>query len=160
MNRSQESSANEQRNDVVSASRLLAPGSSRDVGGVERDSMIQSDHITSARTYREGTANDNSRLHAGDVHSYNWYMAPADTESNTDSPEAKLQRLRSALTYPQMGLRSAIVEDAYLDTCQWLFNTPEYQRWKDPTLYSGHGWFPLDQRKAGFGQVYGYEDLT
>jgi hypothetical protein len=118
MNRSQESSANEQRNDVVSASRLLAPGSSRDVGGVERDSMIQSDHITSARTYREGTANDNSRLHAGDVHSYNWYMAPADTESNTDSPEAKLQRLRSALTYPQMGLRSAIVEDAYLDTCQ------------------------------------------
>ena len=152
MDRSQERSVNQQRNDVASGSMSLASGGLRDAGGVGRDYMIHSDQSTATRSYKELTAHDHSRLHAGDVHNYNWYLAPDNTESNTESPEAKLQRLRSALSYPQMGLRSAIVEDAYLDTCQWLFNTPEYRRWRDPTLYSGHHGFLWIKGKPGSGK--------
>ena len=152
MDRSQESNVNRQRNDVALSSRPLAPGGSRDVGGVERDYMASIDRVTTARTYREMTANDSSRVHAGDVFNPNWSSATANTESNTDSPEAKLKRPREALSYPQMGLRSAIVEDAYADTCQWLFGTPEYQRWKDSTLYSGHHGFLWIKGKPGSGR--------
>ena len=152
MDHNQELSVNQQRNEVASGSRPLASGGSRDAGGVGRGSMVHSDQSTATRSYREVTANDNSRLHAGDVHNYNWYLAPANTEPNADSPEAKLQRLRSALSYPQMGLRPAIIEDAYLDTCQWLFKTPEYRRWRDPTLYSGHHGFLWIKGKPGSGK--------
>lgn len=152
MDRSLELSANQQRNDVASMPRSLALGGSRDVEGVERDYMASSNRATTARTYREMTANDSSRVHAGDVYNYNWSSASANTEPNIDSPEDKLKRLREALSYPQMGLRSAIVEDAYSDTCQWLFNTPQYQRWRDLTLYSKHHGFLWIKGKPGSGK--------
>ncbi|GAB7326463.1 hypothetical protein MBLNU13_g10467t1 [Cladosporium sp. NU13] len=152
MDRGQELTVSQQHRDVASESQQLALGGLGDVGSVERDYKTQSDRSTTPRIYREVTANDNSRLHAGDVHNYNWYLASANRESNKDSLEARLQRLRSALSYPRMGLRSAIVEDAYLDTCQWLFDTPEYQRWRDPTLYSGHHGFLWIKGKPGSGK--------
>lgn len=90
MDRGQELNANQERNDVASGSRPLASGGLRDAGGAGQDSMVHSDQSTATRSYREVTANDNSRLHVGDVHNYNWYLAPASTEPNADSPEAKL----------------------------------------------------------------------
>jgi hypothetical protein len=152
MDRRQELSVNRQRSDEASSSRPLAPSSSRDVGGVRPDFAIHSDHPTASRAYNGITANDNSRFHAGDVYNYNSYLESATMESSADSAKAQLRNLRAALSYPQMGLRTAIVEDAYADTCQWLFNTPEYQRWRDPTLYSSHHGFLWIKGKPGTGK--------
>ena len=152
MEHHQDLSVDQSLNDATSASRPLAPGGSRDVGGVERGFVVHNERPSTARTYRDMTANDNSRVHAGDVYNYNYSSASASTESNIDIPETKIRRLRSALSYPQMGLRSAIVEDACLDTCQWLFKTPEYQRWRDPTLYSKHHGFLWIKGKPGSGK--------
>lgn len=102
MDRNRELSGDQRRDNTASGTWPLASGGSRDVADVEQDSVVHSDHPIATRIYRGLVANDNSRLHAGDVHNYNWYLGSTNTESNTDSPEAKLQRLRSALSYPQM----------------------------------------------------------
>lgn len=152
MDRSQELSGEEYRNNMASGAWPLASDGSRDAGGVERNLPVFSDRPTTARIYRGITANDNSRLHAGDVHNHNWYLGSANTESKPDSPQTKLQRLRSALAFPQMGLRSSTVEDAYSDTCQWLFSTPEYRCWQDHTLYPDHHGFFWIKGKPGSGK--------
>jgi hypothetical protein len=56
------------------------------------------------------------------------------------------------LAFPQMGGRSAIVEDALSNTCQWLFSTPEYESWCDPASYVKHHGFLWIRGKPGAGK--------
>jgi hypothetical protein len=51
-----------------------------------------------------------------------------------------------------MGARSAIVEDATSNTCQWLFSTPEYQSWCDKASYEKHHGFIWIRGKPGAGK--------
>lgn len=120
-----------------------------------RDSAVHNVQPTATRTYNGIAANDNSRFHAGDVYNYNYHMVPTNVNHaipKAEGAEKILEKLRFALRFPQMGLRYAIVEEAYSDTCQWLFSTPEYRNWQDSSLYSCHRGFLWIKGKPGSGK--------
>jgi hypothetical protein len=139
-------------NGLALAVRLAATTCSSTHVDTEGISADNRDRMASGKIYGGITAQDNSRMHAGDV--YNIYNS---TESSTANPkrqdaEDKLQRMRAALAFPQMGGRSAIVEDALSDTCQWLFSTPEHKSWCDPASYDEHHGFLWIRGKPGAGK--------
>jgi hypothetical protein len=123
-----------------------------DTDGVSKD---HSNRIAASKVYSGITAQDNGWMHAGDV--YNIYNHPEPSTAGSrahawQSAEDKLQRMRAALTFPQMEGRSAIVEDAVSNTCQWLFSTPEYESWCDPASYEKHHGFLWIRGKPGAGK--------
>jgi ankyrin repeat protein len=117
--------------------------------GVSKDHR---DRPTAGKIYGGITAQDNSRMHAGDV--YNIYNRPESSAADYKIQDADdaFQRMRAALAFPQMGGRSAIVEDAISNTCQWLFSTPEYESWCDPASYEKHHGFLWIRGKPGAGK--------
>lgn len=51
-----------------------------------------------------------------------------------------------------MSFRSAARATAYSKTGQWLFETPEYKRWRDPALHAHHHGFLWIKGKPGAGK--------
>jgi hypothetical protein len=134
------------------AMRLAATACSNTRLDAEDTSTNRRDRFAAGKIYGGITAQDNGRLHAGDV--YNIYNRPESptAASKLQDAENKLQRMRVALAFPQMGGRSAIVEDAISNTCQWLFSTPEYKSWYDSASYAKHHGFLWIRGKPGAGK--------
>jgi hypothetical protein len=134
------------------AMRLAATACSHTRLDAEDTSTNRRDRFAAGKIYGGITAQDNGRLHAGDV--YNIYNRPESSaaDSRVQDAEDTLQRMRAALAFPQMGARSAIVEDAISNTCQWLFSTPEYQSWCDKNSYEKHHGFIWIRGKPGAGK--------
>jgi hypothetical protein len=137
--------------DLALAMRLAATACSNTRLDAEDTSTDRRDRFAAGKIYGGITAQDNGRLHAGDV--YNIYNRPEPSAADSSSQNAdKLQRMRAALAFPQMGGRSAIVEDALSNTCQWLFSTPEYRSWRDLASYAEHHGFLWIKGKPGAGK--------
>ena len=57
-----------------------------------------------------------------------------------------------ALYFDHMDFRSSTIAEAYSTTCQWLFDTSQYKRWRDQRLLSQHGSFLWIKGKPGAGK--------
>jgi ankyrin repeat protein len=99
--------------------------------------------------YNNTTARDNARVQYGDQ--YHHYYHAGSTVDLTAGAK-RLEELLEALAFPQMAFRFAAITNAYLSTCQWLFETPEYTRWRNRSLRrEHHGLFWL-KGKPGSGK--------
>jgi ankyrin repeat protein len=83
--------------------------------------------LVSTRDYRNNVARDNARVHYGDQHHHYYARQGEDPEMRNDP----MQQLRDALSFPRRHYRLTTIEPAYRQTCQWLFEAPEYTRWRD-----------------------------
>lgn len=88
--------------------------------------------------YAHNIAQDSSRQHNGNV-----YIEQQNNYNHPDIPDvpniaARDISLRDALAFPRMDFRSDTIATAYPNTCQWLFETPEYKRWLDPAMRRRH----------------------
>ena len=60
--------------------------------------------------------------------------------------------LRTALAFPEMSLRAANIATAQSQTCDWIFETPEYKRWLDPAFRPAHHGILWIKGKPGAGK--------
>jgi ankyrin repeat protein len=56
------------------------------------------------------------------------------------------------LAFKGMGVRRAAIEPAYAKTCQWIFETQSFQRWRDPALRNSHRGLYWIKGKPGSGK--------
>ncbi|KAM0715640.1 hypothetical protein Q7P37_009138 [Cladosporium fusiforme] len=88
--------------------------------------------------HEHATAQDSSRQHNGNViiQQQNNYSHPATlNDLHTATRDISL---RDALEFRRMDFRADTITTAYSNTCQWLFETPEYKRWLDPSMRDRH----------------------
>jgi ankyrin repeat protein len=130
-------------------------------------SRLPEDHYTEGRStrsehlgeitrsghhYLNNTARDGATVHYGDQYHQHYHVSSTDGPGAKDSDNENLKKLLDALAYPHMSFRFAAIANAYLSTCQWLFETPEYTRWRDRSLRQiHHGLFWL-KGKPGSGK--------
>ncbi|KAM0724130.1 hypothetical protein Q7P37_000011 [Cladosporium fusiforme] len=96
---------------------------------------------------------DNARAHFGNQ--YNNYYGPTHQfaasipPSGDERPDLDLMRL---LEFDGMDMRRATIKLAYGNTCQWFFDTPEYQNWRDDSMLPDHHGFLWVRGKPGAGK--------
>jgi hypothetical protein len=103
---------------------------------------------------------DNSRVHMGNVIKSSIYnisitpQAPAPPEKPAPPKPAHTRQstLQTALAFPEMNLRSANIATAQAQTCEWIFETPEYRRWLDPASRPAHHGILWIKGKPGAGK--------
>jgi ankyrin repeat protein len=106
----------------------------------------------SGHRYDNTTARDNARVQYGDQY-HHYHYSGWTSEPAARGVEAKrLDELLSALAFPQMNFRFAAIADAYQSTCQWLFETPEYTRWRNRSLRQRHHGLLWLKGKPGSGK--------
>ena len=104
--------------------------------------------IFSTRDYRQNVARDNARVHYGDQH-HHYYRRQGEDSEMRNNP---MQQLLDALSFPQRLYRFTTIEPAYRQTCQWLFETPEYTRWRNHDLRQLHHGILWLKGKPGAGK--------
>ena len=122
-----------------------------------------SSHIGSTQTHRASTGHHfentstagNARAHLGDQYHYhggqhNHYHKP--TTATSSAHGATANQLLKSLFFPRMDFKYAAIQAAYRQTCQWLFNTAEYARWRDPELRQAHHDLLWVKGKPGSGK--------
>jgi ankyrin repeat protein len=107
--------------------------------------------MISTRDYRQNVARDNARVHNGDQH-HHYYARAGDGPSTKTIPKDPMQQLLESLSFPQKDYRFTTIEPAYQRTCQWLFETPEYTRWRDQDLQQLHHGILWLKGKPGAGK--------
>jgi hypothetical protein len=105
------------------------------------------------RNYRHVVTRDNARAHYGDNHyggqHHYHYAWPSDgPEVHRDA----LRQLLDSLSFPQQNYRLTTIEPGYRQTCQWLFDTPEYTQWRDWNFRHVHHGILWLKGKPGAGK--------
>lgn len=107
----------------------------------------------STRDYRHIVTRDDARAHFGDNHygdqKHYHYASPGAGAKIRKDP---LQQLLDSLSFPQKNYRFTTIEPTYRQTCQWLFETPEYARWRDWDLRQAHHGILWLKGKPGTGK--------
>lgn len=101
----------------------------------------------SGHDYSGITASDSARVHNGDVHHH--YSGIYDGKSAEDK---RWESFLQALSFERMDFRLAAITPAQEETCRWIFQRPEYLRWRDPTLRNVHRGLFWIKGKAGVGK--------
>jgi ankyrin repeat protein len=101
--------------------------------------------------YENTTARDNARVQYGDQY-HHYYAVPAREFTAREVEAQRLEELLEALAFPQMNFRFVAITNAYSSTCQWLFETPEYTRWRDRSLLQTHHGLLWMKGKPGSGK--------
>ena len=86
-------------------------------------------------------------MHLGDVHHH--YSGIQDGRSAEDK---RWESFLQALSFERMDFRLAAITPAQEETCRWIFQRPEYLRWRDPTLRNVHRGLFWIKGKAGVGK--------
>jgi len=108
-------------------------------------------HAGPHQRYAYIAAQDSSRIHAGNsyVEQQHNYFGPKATQEKQAS---KIMSLPTALAFPEMSLRAANIATAQAQTCDWIFETPEFKRWIDPTFRPAHHGILWIKGKPGAGK--------
>jgi hypothetical protein len=110
--------------------------------------IVVSDLGRKGHSYERPVVKGNARAHLGDVHNvYNFNQAPANEPVDSEGT-----RLMEALSFYGMDDRLMSVARAYAETCSWIFNRPEYLRWRDPDQRKSHRGVLWIKGKAGTGK--------
>lgn len=97
--------------------------------------------------YAHITVKGSGRMHAGNsyVSQQTNYYGPATSSSAVMS-------LQSALGFPEMSLRLSSVARAQPKTCEWILETLEFRRWRNPAYRSLHHGILWIRGKPGAGK--------
>jgi hypothetical protein len=110
--------------------------------------------------YAHTSAQGNSRNQYGNsYHTYNgpvYHQSGSDTLNRAadvpDQDALDIAYLREALAFDTMDDRYATIRTAHGQTCQWLFESPEYQHWRDPACRCDHYGMLWVKGKPGAGK--------
>jgi hypothetical protein len=130
---------------------LLRRPPGHDLSLDQQSTHFNENHTGPHRQYAWVSANGNGRIHAGDSYveqQHNYY----GSEPAPRNPSSKSIRLQTALAFPEMNLRSANIATAQTQTCEWIFETPEYKRWLDPACRPAHHGILWIKGKPGAGK--------
>lgn len=126
--------------DAIGMYSKTAPPSDADTGTPE-------DHRDTRQQYQDITSQGNSRVHMGNVYGGQHFYEPPPPHSEPEDLS-----LRDALAFEQMDFRSSTIAPAYSKTCDWLFSSSEYKRWRDKDLVPEHNGFLWIKGKPGAGK--------
>ena len=138
--------------DVGVGSRL---GSFTDAGTSGQTVATAMYRTPPGRYYVNVTTTGDAEAHLGDQYHYhggqhNHYHPSTDTIDHAHGVTAT--QLQDSLSFSQMDFRYAAIQAAHRQTCQWLFNTAEYKRWRDPELRQAHHGLLWVKGKPGSGK--------
>jgi hypothetical protein len=108
--------------------------------------------VTPQQQYAHITGQGSSRIHAGNVYvgeQHNYY---GSTDEHRKERMRPLIDFKEMLAFTEMDMRSAKIETAQAQTCEWLPTTPEYKKWLDPELRSAHHGILWIKGKPGAGK--------
>jgi hypothetical protein len=117
----------------------------------QQSTHFEESHAGPRRQYEYIAAQGSSRIHAGDSYvgqQHNYY----GPEATPKEPAKKTMSLQTALAFPEMSLRAANIATAQAQTCDWIFETPEYKRWLDPASRPSHHGILWIKGKPGAGK--------
>lgn len=108
-------------------------------------------HAGPRQQYAYIAAQGSSRIHAGNsyVEQQHNYYSP---EAAPGNPTSTIMSLQTALSFPEMNLRSANIAVAQENTCEWVFETPGFKRWLDPACKPAHHGILWIKGKPGAGK--------
>jgi hypothetical protein len=87
----------------------------------------------------------------GDQHNH-YHAVPISDPMASQEETLRTEDLLDALYFDQMDFRSSTVAAAHSNTCQWLFDTSQYKRWRDRHLLLEHSGFLWIKGKPGAGK--------
>jgi hypothetical protein len=106
------------------------------------------------RIYDHSTVSDNARAQFGDQ--YHSYHGPVYVNANATSTapltEYKWRNITDALKFHSMDMRRATVKLPSGNTCEWFFDSPEYRKWRDVSMFAEHHGFLWIRGKPGAGK--------
>jgi ankyrin repeat protein len=127
--------------------------SSRPSVQLRQDAASQNPQVSTSKysghSYSDIKTSDSARVHLGDVHNHNHYAGRHDGKSKEDK---RWETFLEALSFERMDFRLAAITPAQGETCRWVFNRPEYLRWRNPALRSSHRGLFWIKGKAGVGK--------
>jgi hypothetical protein len=103
--------------------------------------------------FDHGTVRGSARAHFGN--SYQNYYGTVHQNAASDTPLASgtsNSKIRDALEFDDMDMRRATIELPHGSTCQWFFDSPEYQKWRDNTFRENNHGFLWIRGKPGAGK--------
>jgi len=130
---------------------LLRRPPGHDLATEQQPTHFDEGHAGPRQQYAYIAAQGSSRIHAGNSHvehQHNYY----GPEATPEKPEKKIMSLKTALAFPEMSLRAANIATAQAQTCDWIFETPEYKRWLDPASRPAHHGILWIKGKPGAGK--------
>lgn len=106
-------------------------------------------------TFKEVSISGHSRSHIGDVHGnvthHYWPSGPSlgveeqeqlgakrRVAEHKEFEDKKCIAFLKALEFEAMGSRLATISSAYVNTCAWIVETPQYTNWRDENLREDH----------------------
>jgi ankyrin repeat protein len=92
-------------------------------------------------------AQDNARVHYGD----NYYHENTRT-SVGDVEQLDIAKAMKSLSFAHMNTRRDNIPRTHPNTCEWIFDQPEYLNWRKPELISEHYGFLWIKAKPGSGK--------
>jgi ankyrin repeat protein len=129
------------------------------VGGDGRRSELAQGlerRTASIRTYDNLIMQDHARAQYGDNHygdQHHYHHARSDDGPHATSEKSDpLKQLLESLYFPQKNYWLTTIEPAFRQTCQWLFETPEYTRWRNHELRQVHHGMLWLKGKPGAGK--------
>ncbi|KAM0718895.1 hypothetical protein Q7P37_005967 [Cladosporium fusiforme] len=119
-------------------------------GHLEQEMDIACAASRPTQQYNSPVARDYARVHYGNNYVENQYITGGpESHSAGKTPPVDF---KDALRFERMGSRFNSIDPAYANTCDWLFQTPEYGRWRNPEHTSFHHGFLWIKGKAGSGK--------
>jgi hypothetical protein len=107
------------------------------------------------QTFDRITMSDNSRAQLGDQYHHNYHGPVYQSAAVAAGPPAGGlvdMRVVDALRFDGMDMRRATIKLAHGNTCQWVFDSPEYKEWRDDSLLEQHHGFLWMRGKPGAGK--------
>jgi ankyrin repeat protein len=108
--------------------------------------------------YSHGIAKDHSRVHYGD-NFYNYKNSPRQScdglglrQDGDQSGQDAIEVALKSLAFTQMEARRETISTTYSNTCEWLFEKPEYLSWRNPIMMPNHFGFFWIKSKPGAGK--------
>lgn len=119
-------------------------------------SGIHADSQRDGDTFSGSTACDSSRQHNGHVfggvhHHYQEAPPWASTGAGTASYTSVADKM-DALNFSRVDIRRNNISKEHRNTCEWLYDKPEYKSWRDPNMMSTHHGFFWIKSKPGAGK--------
>jgi hypothetical protein len=98
------------------------------------------------------TAQDSARVQYGHTYVQNQYNGfNAGFQQHSGNTNQRTDFVKS-LAFGNMNFRYESIDPAHINTCQWLFQKPEYLQWRDTEHLASHSGFLWIKGKAGSGK--------
>jgi hypothetical protein len=135
---------------VTSPAMQLPPGTEELMAGTTRIENKGRDSGATQQTFNHSTVRDNARAHFGNSYYYGTvYQNSTPVAPLTGDTEHKITE---KLKFDSMDMRRATVKLPSGNTCRWFFNSPEYEKWRDVSMFVEHNGFLWIRGKPGAGK--------